>query len=61
MANDLISIRVKANESKRIAVENIHLDLLRYIEIDISEFAPYLDEETIATARNMRFRSYQCF
>ena len=54
IANDLIGIRVKANESKRIAVKNIHLDLLRYFEIYIFEFAPYLDEETIATARNMQ-------
>ena len=54
IGKELIDIRVRANESKRIAVKNIHLDLLRCIEIDICEFAPYLDEETIATARNMQ-------
>jgi hypothetical protein len=54
IGKELIDIRVRANESKRIAVKNIHLDLLRCIEIDIYEFAPYLDEETIATARNMQ-------
>ena len=52
IGKELIDIR--ANESKRIAVKNIHLDLLRCIEIDICEFAPYLDEETIATARNIQ-------
>jgi hypothetical protein len=54
IGKELIDIRVRANESKRTAVKNIHLDLLRSIEIDIFDFASYLDEETNAIARNLQ-------
>lgn len=54
IGRELIDIRVRANESKRVAVKNIHLDLLRSIEIDIFDFASYLDEETNAIARNLQ-------
>ena len=55
IARDLIDIRVSANETKRTAVKNVHLDLLKDLpNLDIFEFAIYLDEETIATARNMQ-------
>ena len=53
--NQLEKIRVSANETKRTAVKNVHLDLLKDLpNLDIFEFALYLDEETIATARNMQ-------
>jgi hypothetical protein len=48
ISRELIDIRVRANESKRTAVKNIHLDLLK--TIDIFDFASYLDEETNAIA-----------
>lgn len=54
IARELIEIRVRANETKRTAVKNVHLDLLKNIQIDIFEFAFYLDEETNAIARNMQ-------
>jgi hypothetical protein len=54
IGRELIDIRVRANESKRVAVKNIHLHLLRSIEIDIFDFASYLDEETNAIARNLQ-------
>jgi hypothetical protein len=54
IGRELIDIRVRANESKRIAVKNIHLDLLKSIEVDIFDFAFYLDEETNAIARNLQ-------
>jgi hypothetical protein len=54
IGKELIDIRVRANESKRTAVKNIHLDLLKSIEIDIFDFASYLDEETNAIARNLQ-------
>jgi hypothetical protein len=52
IGRELIDIRVRANESKRVAVKNIHLDLLK--TIDIFDFASYLDEETNAIARNLQ-------
>lgn len=53
IARELIEIRVRANETKRTAVKDVHLDLLRDLpNIDIFEFAEYLDEETNAIARN---------
>lgn len=55
IARDLIDIRVSASETKITAVKNVHLDLLRDLpNLDIFEFAEYLDEETNAIARNMQ-------
>ena len=53
IARELIDVRVRVNETKRTAVRNVHLDLIPDTNIDIFEFAAYLDEETNAIARNL--------
>jgi hypothetical protein len=47
IARELIDVRVRANETKRTAVRNVHLDLIPDTNIDIFEFASWMKKQML--------------